>query len=179
MLDKNTRFALWHHLMCLLLLENVKASVSCVVLWLLLTVSEFILKTFDGFIDDFILLQAQTVQSLTGQGERVGLQGGVFVCLHSTFPLADIPASNGMFGCPVGCRLVKLGMWKFPPYISMWISRLQVKSRVINQACCVGSVHLESALCIWCEESWSELWMLCYTKQVKQRNDHVINLLSP
>lgn len=36
----------------------------------------------------------------------------------STFPLADIPASTGMFGCPVGCRLVKLGKWKFPPYVS-------------------------------------------------------------
>lgn len=102
-----------------------------------------ILKTFDGFIDVFILLQEQTVQSLTGQGGGEGLQGGVFVCLPCTFPLADIPASNGMFGCPVGCRLVKLGMWKFPPYISMRISGLRrLKSPVINQACCVGSAHL-------------------------------------
>lgn len=59
-------------------------------------------------------------ESLTGLGGGRGPGGGGGVVgFPSTFPLADIPASTGMFGCPVGCRLVKLGKWKFPPYVSV------------------------------------------------------------
>lgn len=80
--------------------------------------------TFDGLIDVSFYCRQKLYREFNWFGWWKRACRGVG--FPSTFPLADIPASTGMFGCPVGCRLVKLGEWKFPPYVSVQISRLQV-----------------------------------------------------
>lgn len=96
--------------MCLFLLENMKSSVVIIIDCFRV----LILKTFDGFIDVFILLQAQTVQSLTGQGGGEGLQGGVFVCLPCTFRWLTFLPATGCLGAQLGAGWSNWGCGNFP-----------------------------------------------------------------
>lgn len=96
--------------MCLFLLENMKSSVLIVIDCFRV----LILKTFDGFIDVFILLQAQTVQ-FNWTGWWGGPAGGVYLSASPVLFrwLTFLPAT-GCLGAQLGAGWSNWGCGNFP-----------------------------------------------------------------